>query len=127
LRQIVKSFVVVVAVFSIAGCSRAYQFEGIVVDGDGIPIQDATIIVYPHGDDRPSYDQVDGTSEETGRFEATWGLAPGINFFQMIVSADGYRPNKRIVEADANDLRIVMERIRSDEEKSKSNEDHDLK
>ena len=110
-----KSKLVIPLVFAtllatVSGCSRVYLFDGLVVDGDGQPIAGATIIVYPHDWERPSFERSDGTSDDDGSFEANWGNAVGVEYFRMVVSKDGYKEHERLVEADARDLRIVMER-----------------
>ncbi len=79
--------------------------------GDGQPIAGATILLYPSGWERPSFERDDGTSDLDGSFQANWGLAVGVDFFRMVVSNPGYREHERLVEADATGLRIVMERV----------------
>lgn len=95
---------------TVSGCSRIYRFTGTVVDGDGNPISDARIALYPHDWEQPSSDHSDGTSNGDGGFEATWGSAVGVEYFRMVVSKEGYKDHLRLVEADAKDLRIVLER-----------------
>ena len=49
---------VVIAAFLMAfsGCSETYDFTGVVVDGDGVPISGASIFLRPHGWEAPSWD-----------------------------------------------------------------------
>ena len=106
----VKLVLLAAVLTTVSGCSRVYLFDGIVVDGDGQPIADATIVVYPHDWKRPSHDLADGISNSDGSFEAIWGSAVGVEYFHMVVTKDGYREHLRLVEADEKELRIVLER-----------------
>lgn len=94
------------------GCSRLYHFDGVIVDGDGAPIAGATVTLYPHDWDRPSQLGGDGESDEDGKFEATWGNAVGVEYFNMVITADGYRESELLVAADRKNLRIVLQRNR---------------
>lgn len=120
-------FILATLLATVAGCSRVYIFDGIVVDGDGQPIVDATIIVYPLDWEQPSLDRTDGVSDSDGAFEANWGNAVGVEYFRMIVSKDGYREHNRLVEADEKNLRIVLERMSNGADSMRDfNVDHGL-
>ena len=103
---------------SLTGCSRLYQFEGVVVDGDGNPISAALVCLRPHdwparSIRRPASPRKLGapnTSDNDGTFEATWGNAVGVEFFTMAVIKDGFKDNTQTVPADAKDIRVAMER-----------------
>ena len=105
-----------VVLAAVSGCSQLYLFDGIVVDGDGQPIANATIVVYPLGWKRSSQNLGGGTSNNDGTFEANWSTAVGVEYFRMIVSKDGYQEHLRLVEADKKNLRIVLERSVSAED-----------
>ena len=79
-RSVLTCFVAIL-ILSLSGCSRLYDFEGIVVDGDGQPISGATIMLYPHDCERPTQFRNDGISGEDGSFVATWGVAVGVDYF----------------------------------------------
>ena len=94
----------------IAGCSRPYSFSGIVLDGQGVGIGDARIILYPHDQKRPRYnDQYsDGKTDSDGTFEAGWCCATGVRFFRIVVSKSGYDDDTRIVSANEKGIRVVL-------------------
>lgn len=96
---------------TLSGCSRVYNFDGKIVDGDGKGIEGASINFYPHDWTRQEFGRANGTSEADGSFKADWGSAVGVEIFNMVVSKEGYREQVQIVKADARDLRIVMERV----------------
>jgi hypothetical protein len=91
------------------GCSRGYRFIGIVVDGQGVGIDEAHIILYPHDEQKPESTTGQKTKND-GSFEATWGCTPGIKFFRMTVFKTGYDDDNRIVSADEKDIRVVLSR-----------------
>ncbi len=91
----------------IAGCSRSYLFEGVVVDGQGVGIIGADVIVYPYDQER-SQSGNDGKTGANGKFEVGWGSIPGVKFFKMEVSKTGYEADKRLVLADEHSIRIVL-------------------
>lgn len=94
-----------------AGCSRGYRFIGVVVDGQGIGIDEAQIILYPHDEKKPESTTGQRTKND-GTFEATWDCTPGIKFFRMTVFKIGYDDDNRIVSADEKDIRVVLSRSR---------------
>jgi hypothetical protein len=96
---------------AVSGCSRVYSFDGEIVDGDGTPIAGASVNFYPHDWTHPEFGRADGISEEDGSFKAGWGSAVGVEYFNMVVSKDGYREQVQLVKADAKNLRVVMERV----------------
>ncbi len=91
----------------IAGCSKLYRFAGIVVDGQGIGIVDADVLVYPH-DDKQAARLSGKKTKQDGTFETGWVDGPGRKFFRMVVSKNGYELDKRIVLAEEENLRIVL-------------------
>ena len=91
------------------GCSRVYQFDGIVVDGQGIGIDDAQIFLYPHDAKKPESTEGQKTLSD-GTFEAGWCCTPGIQFFRMTVSKIGYDDDNRIITADEKNIRVVLSR-----------------
>lgn len=100
----------------VPGCSRVYEFTGIIVDGSGNPISNAVVSVWPVTfETTPCEAEPQNVSnancDETGAFSLGWCCAVGVEFFRMKVTADGFKDDFRIVEADAKDLRIVLERI----------------
>jgi hypothetical protein len=97
-------------VLAVPGCSRLYDFDGIIVDGDGAPVAGASVTLYPHDWERPTQLGGNGESGDDGKFEATWGNAVGVDYFRIVISADGYRESEQLVEADQKNLRIVLER-----------------
>lgn len=96
---------------TLSGCSRVYNFDGKIVDGDGNGIEGASINFYPHDWTRQEFGRADGTSKADGSFKADWGSAVGVEIFNIVVSKEGYREQVQLVKADARDLRIVMERF----------------
>jgi hypothetical protein len=91
----------------IAGCSRSYLFEGVVVDGQGVGIIGADVIVYPYDQERSR----SGNGVKTGangKFEVGWGSIPGVKFFKMEVSKAGFDVDKRLVLEDEQGIRIVL-------------------
>ena len=116
---------VVIAAFLMAfsGCSETYDFTGVVVDGDGVPISGASIFLRPHGWEAPSWDyKLDepptpgtmNTSDTDGTFEAGWGGAACVEFFRMTVVKDGYKNGEQTVAARAKNVRIVLERVNTE-------------
>lgn len=91
----------------IAGCSRSYLFEGVVVDGQGVGIMGADVIVYPYDQER-SQSGNGGKTRANGKFEVGWGSIPGVKFFKMELSKTGYEADKRLVLADERGIRIVL-------------------
>ena len=89
------------------GCSQDYNFSGIVVDGQGVGIKDAKIILYPHDVKRPESGPSYKTKED-GLFKAGWCCTPGVKFLRMVVSKPGYEEDNRIVLADEEGIRIVL-------------------
>lgn len=67
-------------------------------------------MLYPHDWERPTQRRADGESGDDGKFDASWGSAGGVDYFRLVVSADGYRESEQLVEADRKHLRIVLER-----------------
>ena len=104
------AFVFALLVVSLPGCSRVYLFDGIVVDGGGNPIANATVMLFPHDWKRPVQFRADGESGDDGKFDANWGSAVGVDYFRIVIAADGYRETEQLVEADRKNLRIVLER-----------------
>ncbi len=95
---------VILAIFTVMfaavpGCGRVYMISGIVVDGDGNPISGASIYLFPHGLEHQLLGRANGTSEDSGEFEAGYGTSSGIKFFEMVVSRKGYREHEQLVEA----------------------------
>ena len=98
-----------------AGCSRGYQFAGIVVDGQGIGINEAQIVLYPH--DASKTESTEGQKTlSNGTFEASWCCTPGIKFFRMTVSKIGYDDDNRIISADEKNIRVVLSRSSNESE-----------
>jgi hypothetical protein len=91
----------------IAGCSRSYLFEGVVVDGQGVGIMGADVIVYPYDQER-SQSRNGGKTGPNGKFEVGWGSVPGVKFFKMEVSKTGFDVDKRLVLEDEQGIRIVL-------------------
>jgi hypothetical protein len=58
-----------------AGCSRLYTFTGIVVDGDGKPIEGAAFAIQPHGWNEPDMFNPNEASGADGRFNVHWSPA----------------------------------------------------
>ena len=96
-----------------AGCGRTYSFSGIVLDGQGVGIVGAKIVLYPHDWKRPVYDDQhnDEKTKGDGTFEAGWCCATGVKFFRIVVSKSGYDEDTRIVSADEKDIRVVLSRV----------------
>ncbi len=93
-----------------SGCSRRdYRFVGIVVDGQGIGIDDAQIVLYPQ-DEPPPASTTEQKTNSDGTFEARWSNTREIKFFRMIVSKPGYDDDNRIVSADEENIRVVLSR-----------------
>lgn len=92
-----------------AGCSRAYQFSGVVVDGQGIGIDGAQIVLYPHDANKPK-STAGQTTLSDGTFESSWCCTPGVKFFRMTVSKTGYDDDNRIVSGDERNIRVVLSR-----------------
>lgn len=104
---------IAICLCSLAGCSRHYDFAGVVLDGDGRPIANATFAIGP--DDWPKPDWFDDStvSASDGTFRTGWGSATGVSHFRFITRCDGYIDDDRIVKADTLDLRIVLTRIQT--------------
>lgn len=96
---------------AVSGCGQIYTIAGVTVDGDGNPIGSASIYLYPHGQERQPIARPNGTSEDNGAFEAGYGTATGIKFFQIVVSKAGFKDHQQLVEANAKNVRIVLERL----------------
>ncbi|MFN7289983.1 MAG: hypothetical protein ACK5YR_21775 [Pirellula sp.] len=105
------TLVLMMLLATVSGCSRVYFFDGQIVDGDGRPIVGASVNLYPHDWPRMEFGRADDKSEEDGSFKANWGSAVGIEYFNMIVTKDGYREQVLLVKADTKELRVVMERV----------------
>ena len=69
------------------GCSRLYDFDGVIVDGDGLPIVGATVTLYPHDWKRPTHLGANGESGEDGKFDAAWGNAVGVEYLPTLIGA----------------------------------------
>lgn len=93
-----------------AGCSRAYEFAGVVLDGNGVPIAGATFALAPHGTNEPNLTDSDAVSAADGTFTAGWCCIPDVDFFILTTSCDGYVDDVRIVTADESSIRIVLAR-----------------
>lgn len=94
-----------------SGCSHPYFFDGIVVDGDGTPIEGASISVYSLDRKIKSSVYTHDNSMEDGTFHVGWNGYGGDDFFRMTVAKKGFREQELIVEDRAKNLRIVLERI----------------
>ena len=105
----IKTVTCVIGLFlpCIAGCSRSYLFQGVVVDGQGVGIMGADVIVYPNDQER-SQSRNGGKTGPNGKFEVGWGSIPGVKFFKIEVSKAGYEADKRLVPADEHSIRIVL-------------------
>ena len=109
-----------VTLVAISGCSELYNFEGMVVDGDGNPVSGALILLHPADWPeenklyRPEGPHVPGSSNVSdldGTFVATWGCAIDVEVFRMTVLRDGYKESERVVIlANTKDIRVVLER-----------------
>jgi hypothetical protein len=112
LTRSILSLSICLAVLSTAGCSRAYNFSGIVVDGDGLPIAGASFAIQPHDWNEPDWFDPKQLSGDDGRFSTGWGSAVGVEFFKFTTAKEGFDNDVRLVEADATDIRIVLSRTR---------------
>lgn len=100
---------IVMLITATAGCSSVYQFAGIVVDGQGIGIDGAQIVLYPHDANKPESTAGQETLSD-GTFESSWCCTPGVKFFRMTVSKTGYDDDNRIVSGDERNIRVVLSR-----------------
>lgn len=107
-------FCICLAMLTTAGCGRLYNFSGIVVDGDGLPIAGASFAIQPHDWNEPEWFDPEELSGSDGYFSAHWGQAPGVEFFKFTTAKEGFDNDVRLVEADATDIRIVLSRTRKD-------------
>ena len=82
-------------------------FFGIVVDGQGIEIDDAQIVLHPH-DEPLIWSNIRQKTNSDGTFEAVWSCTPGVKFFRMLVSKPGYDGDNRIADANAEKIRVVL-------------------
>jgi hypothetical protein len=94
----------------VSGCSRAYSFTGVVVDGNGVGIADANIVLFPSDWKRSEHndEQSNGKTKSDGTFEATWCCDTGVKFFTMITSKPGYHGDVRLVRADEKNVRVLL-------------------
>ena len=102
--------ILAVVVLSSAGCSRLYDFAGVVIDGDGNPIPNASFAINPHGWDAPGRFDPSSKSGPDGRFTVSWGNATGVEYFTFVTACEGFANDSRVVAADATDIRIVLAR-----------------
>lgn len=103
-------------VLAIAGCSRSYEFSGVVLDGNGEPISGATFALAPHGQNEPGRTDPDVVSKVDGTFVTGWCCVPNSSYFVLTTSCTGYIDDVQIVTADATKLRVVLARDLTDNE-----------
>ena len=109
---------VAICVTAATGCSRGYNFAGVVLDGNAAPIPGAKIFVVPHEVDIELGDlsqaDADALSQDNGEFEASYCCTPGYEYFLLITSCDGYLDDVRIISAETTDIRVVLARDSED-------------
>ncbi len=97
-------------IVAIPGCSRSYEFSGIVFDGNAVPITGATFAIAPLSSDESSQTYGDAASQEDGTFVTGWCCVPDTDYFVLATACEGYLDDVRIVAADATDIQIVLAR-----------------
>lgn len=92
---------------TLLGCDSFAGATGHIVDGDGTPVNGATVKLFVNGDlDRES------TSNDDGAFSMSTGGPPNTHLrLELRVEKKGYKQDVRQLPWDENDsLRVVLER-----------------
>ncbi|MCA9075669.1 MAG: carboxypeptidase regulatory-like domain-containing protein [Planctomycetaceae bacterium] len=93
----------------LAGCDGFTSVDGTVVDGDGNPVEGASIRVW-RGDAQLG---TDALSDSDGRFHQSGSHAPGSAPIDYVVSKSGFKSDRRKLKPNKEywHMRIVLERI----------------